>query len=707
MPVPKRRHQREPPSGELIPPEESPEPKRHQRETARSGSPVTQDQPTSGTTRLSAAITSNPSSISPPPPRAVRPNPFRRIYEEMSSRIGSTHELPDSDEESSPTAQGGHAPSGSNLQPRGGAATGTPHRATGVGATSSAPIANAIGYPPPPDRPPPLPPSGERSDVGGPTHLQQAPPYQSLFPVSSVRPSSVEGFSLWGGLSEAEIRRQVSLLEALERRRHRSLSPSPGPLSPSIISPLTSPPLSPRPLAPGSNRLGPPPLPPSSNSVNQSQSSLRLGSPPLPPAHQAREVGPQRSQLTGPGLPGYTIRPEILSASSFTRHSDRASSSEGLRPRRGAMSIHFDDSVTRDSEAQMLYATMRGSTSQASMDLIQDFRAPGATGTPFFQTGIGPIPPTSTSASVDPPRPISQSKRAHSEPKKRSITSNKGKQRQDNSTEARPRTRYLGNPRDVRSSHSAAAPSQQRSSAHDPTFRFSASRGYYEAIVPIAYVMNNPNTRPLSTTDPFFRCFPSDPDEVPFLRGTRLAAKPPTPEIHLDETVEQKEDHLNQVELIRRKQDWISRRDVSLPRSWYLQYSSRPRSIVPVEQILSGLSSGSGIPFDDFAEAEFQRHLAKMKQAYRKERRGLEIEREADSRIPGYIQIDGPAKNPLVSSRSRRTAQPEEAQPLEVGRESERVQGQSPGAGTSSARNVPEQTDEPSQGKKKESRRHK
>lgn len=257
---------------------------------------------------------------------------------------------------------------------------------------------------------------------------------------------------------------------------------------------------------------------------------------------------------------------------------------------------------------------------------------------------------------------------------------------------------------------STAAPSRSSSSAHDSTFRFLASKGYYEAVVPMAYVMNNPNTRPLSTTDPFFRCFPSDPDEIPFIRGTRLATRPPTPETHLDETPEQKKEHLKQVKETQRKQDRTSRKDVSLPLLWHLQYSNHPRTVVSSKHTLSGSPSGSSISQDDLAdEAEFQEHLAKIEKEYRKRMRALKIEGEAANSMLGYIPIDELAIDPLVSSRSRRTAQPEEAQPLEVGREPEHVQGPSSEPSSEpSSRNAPEEeTGESSQGRKKESRTRK
>ncbi|KAF3226065.1 hypothetical protein TWF106_001281 [Orbilia oligospora] len=730
MPVPKRRHQRESPSGEPIRPEDSPEPKRHQRETTSPGSLVTQDQP-------STAVTSDPPFTSPVPPQVVRSEHSRRTYQEMSSNGRITREAPPSGEGSPPPAQGigRHAPLGNNHQLRDGTPTEPRrNRIEDMETVSSASPDGSTGclspYPPPPARPPPPPPPAEPTNLRGHPLPREGSSSQSPLPGPPVTPSPVEDFALWGGLSEAEIRRQKSMLEALERRRRASLSPSPGPLSPSMISPLTSPPPSPPLVASRPNRLGPPPLPPGSSPINQPDHRSshpapmyspalstpppgipRLGAPPLPSSLQTREI------LAGPQQPRsrHTIRSETVSASSSTRHSERAGSLEGARPRRGAMSIHFDDSEIAEPEAQRLFAAMRGSPNQASIDLIRDLETARTTGTSLFQQGLRntPFDSTSDDSIGSLQRSIQQTttKSASSDHKKGFVTSCKGKQRQDcdrspASTEERSKIQHIRRLRELHDPHGMAH-SRSSPSAQDPTFRFSASKGYYEAVVPIAYAMNNPNTRPLSTTDPFFQCFPSDPDEIPFLRGTRLATRPPTPEIHLDETPQQKKEHLKQVKKAQRKEDWTLRKDVSLSRSWHLQYSARSRTVVSREHILSSLSGGSSIslgsPTD---EAEFQAHLAKIKKEYYKRTRALELEGEAADSMVGYIPISELAIDPSISSRSRRTAQPEEAQPLEVGREPEHVHEPSSEAGPSSSRNIPD-AGEPSQGKKKESRRRK
>ncbi|KAK6521876.1 hypothetical protein TWF506_002079 [Arthrobotrys conoides] len=710
MPVPKRRHQRESPSGELNRPEVSPEPKRRQRETTSLGFPVTQGQP-------STAVISDPSFTSPVASQVVRLDSSRHIYEDMSSKKKTSLEAPGNGEGSPPHAQDidGHAPLGGSHQlPDGTATQPRQNRIEGMDLTSSASPGGSIGdllpFPSPPVRSPPAPPLVEPANVGNDTLPLQGSSSESSLPTLLAAPSPVEDFALWGGLSDAEIRRQKSMLEAFERRRRVSLSPSPGPISPSLISPLTSPPLS-------------PPLPPGSSPITQAerrsirQSSMytpvmstpppgfsRLGPPPLPPSSESRELpsGPQQPRSR------HAIRPEIVSASSVTRHSDRVSSSEGPRPRRGAMSIHFDDSDITESEARRLFATMRGSPNQASVNLIRDLEVARTTGASFLQQGSGTTLLDSTS---DDNIGSLQRYMPQAAVKKFPVISSKGKQRQDpdrspDPTETRPKIRHIRRLREIHDPHAATTPGRLSHFAQDSTFRFSASKGYYEAVVPISYVMNNPNTRPLSTTDPFFRCFPSDPDEIHFFQGTRLGTRPPTPEIHLDETLEQKKEHLKQVKKVQRKQDWTSRKDIPLSRTWHLQYSTRSRAIPSREPTLASFPGGKIFVNDLADEAEFQAHLARIKKDYYKKARA-ELEADAGNSILGYIPISELAIDPLVSSRSRRTAQPEEAQPLEVGREPEHVQEPPSEARPSSSKNVPDDAGESSQGKKKESRRRK
>ncbi|KAK6535024.1 hypothetical protein TWF281_006322 [Arthrobotrys megalospora] len=743
MPAPKRRHQKEPPSGEPKQPGDSPEPKRRQRGSSNLETSVTQGQPI---TNQSSAVSSD-HPISPPP----APSSSQVVQQLVASLLQTSDTFPGvhQDMSSNRRAVREHSAGGGGppLRPRARYIYGRRIDDTPTSDPESfgaAPPASATAgpqYPPPPGRPPPPPPPPEPEL---PRSATSPNPDNSPKPVPTTlvtSPFMAGDAAIWGGLSEAEIRRQISMLEALERRRHGSHSPSPGPPSRSSISPLSSPPLSPLLAASRPNRLGPPPAPPPGfeqavlvpNSPTHQSALLSrvatppsrvrsgLGPPPAAPVSQSLETlpGTQPPRLRGPFSP--IIRPEIVTASSLTRQTDRITPSEGPRPRRGAMSIHFDDSNPEvEAEAIRLYTAMRENPNQGSVDLLRDLEIARATAATLTQQGVTPTSSRSVSENAigSLHRLISRSgiTRSSSAPKPASAT-DKGKQPQARNqysrTELRSRTRQL---REAEDAHNT--PSGSSASLQDPTFRFSTTKGYYEATVPMAYFMNNPNTRPLSTTDPFFHCFPSDPEELPFLRGTGYASRPGTPEIHLDETPEQKREYLRLKKKLHRKQDWALRKENPLPRSWYLQYSGHTRStLAPRGHTLPNFPS-SMMPTDEITDdPEFQEYLARIKKQYRGKRRASDrhgLDEEALDNPMMSIPFDSLAIDPIHPMHSRRTGRPEEAQPLEVVREPGPVPGPSSeagpssGAGPSSSSRAPEEeVGESSQGMKKESRRRK
>ncbi|KAK6506636.1 hypothetical protein TWF481_005092 [Arthrobotrys musiformis] len=722
MPVQKRRYQKDCPSEEPKRPEgDSPEPKRRQRQTASPGSLVTQGQSAAAAaaSEFSVAATSNlDPQLVQPPLGAVQPDLLGRIYE-MSSHIRTTGESSASDQMSqsnthnSPHSHhpGGHTTSASNHWLHDGITSEAPRdRSQGVGVDFPNSFAGTIQHPAPlpqgyPAYCPPQFQVEQRRDV-----RSSGIPQESLFKPLPPPPSAED--DIWDERSWEEFRIDPG-------RSHRGLHNAIPSLS-SEISP-SSPSINPPHTAQRPSRLGPPPVPPpgyrptnqvTSHSARQNPDFAivppdptvprhpRLGPPPVPPA--SHKGGANSSWQPPPSVgavPTVTsIRSETSKFPSLGRRSDRAGPSGDPRRRRGAMDINFHGSGSSNSGAQGLHPTMRENSIQASLDVARDLEAISylqqhdSTSTASGSLSVESMElfhllyPSSTAEHVS------------------GSATKKGKQRQNRDTapsygEMKSGTRQHHHPRGVHKSHPAAT-----SSSHDPTFRFSASKGYFEAIVPKAYFMNNPNTRPLSTTDPFFSSFPSDPDEITYLRGTRLATRSPTPEIHLDETPEQKQDHLRQVKRAKRKMDRRLRKNIPLSKSWHLRYSSRPRSIASREATLANLAY-----FDDlFDDPEFNANLEKIRGEYGLRRRAVDLELGLlEDDLGLRVPIDELAIDPSLSRRSKRTAQPEEAKPLEVGREPEQARGSLSRAGPSS-RNALEgdEAGKAPQGKK-ESRRRK
>ncbi|KAK6362337.1 hypothetical protein TWF730_006032 [Orbilia blumenaviensis] len=745
MPAPKRRHQRDPVSERQQLSGDPPEPKRHQGGIYPPGSSVTQGQSSTTVTPPPPAISSNPSllpSPSLPIPQTVQLGTPRQACEEGTLNMEPTPEPPNDDEESLYHTQESSTPSSRSPQPRDGTAT-EPDQATAQSTSHEDGLEEVLAsaaidgvYPPlpvqAPPPPPPIPPIGSY-DVGssaspGSGYPHQIPP--------SFAPPIAEDAALWGGLSEAEIRRQINMLEALERRRHESIPPVSEPLPPLVISSLPSPPTGPQTANLRQNRLGPPPLPPGSNPAQQASpfqpilsgphhpttfapppGFSRLGPPPLPPSPLP---GSQPPGLFGPVLPqphrplgGHGV---FNTAPPFPQHFDHNSLSEGARSRRGATSIHFDDSDPFGSGTRSTHTSMRGTLNQPPID---PFRSP-LSAPQGFDLGL----PTNTnndtigllqrlfpSSSLSP---SSRAKKAHSAP------SDKGKRPETReepyltSSEITSRIRQL---RRLQGVHDYQPTSiHPGSTTQDPTFRFSPAKAQYEAVVPMAYFMNNPNTRPLSTTDPFFRSFPSDPEEITSLRGTRLAKRPPTPEIRLDETPVGKKEYTKRKRESEKKQDWSERREVSLPRSWHLQYSSRSRTMIgPGGHIVSSSSTGRGISLEGaLDDGGLQEQLEIMRREYIRKRQAVSRVRPEgeDSNSATFAPFSELGASLLRSTQSRRTGRPEESQPLEVGREPENVSELSwhaspPLAGASSADAPTDEASEQSQRRRKESRTRK
>ncbi|KAF3914034.1 hypothetical protein AA313_de0200178 [Arthrobotrys entomopaga] len=117
----------------------------------------------------------------------------------------------------------------------------------------------------------------------------------------------------------------------------------------------------------------------------------------------------------------------------------------------------------------------------------------------------------------------------------------------------------------------------RNSAEYDSTWRYSSSKNCIEATVPMAYWMNNPNTQPLSTRDPYFKNFPSDPLEAILTRSGRAQMVQARSEIPEFKTKDDRKTLLVNRKKIHRKQDWTKRKNVTLERGWYRKYRNRTR----------------------------------------------------------------------------------------------------------------------------------
>ncbi|KAF3925833.1 hypothetical protein ABW20_dc0102894 [Dactylellina cionopaga] len=128
----------------------------------------------------------------------------------------------------------------------------------------------------------------------------------------------------------------------------------------------------------------------------------------------------------------------------------------------------------------------------------------------------------------------------------------------------------------------------------------------------MAYWRNNPNTQPLSTTDPCFKSFPADPKENPQLRGARIDnPRAKTPEIHLDETPEEHEGFENLRKRFAKRQDWKRRKNVALDRLWHSKYSGRAS-----QDPYRGLFVPGSYEDGESDEMEFEDYLATIRRDY-------------------------------------------------------------------------------------------
>ncbi|EPS35124.1 hypothetical protein H072_11469 [Dactylellina haptotyla CBS 200.50] len=451
---------------------------------------------------------------------------------------------------------------------------------------------------------------------------------------------SVGGLSIddsstaWGGISEAEMRRQISLLTAMEKRRNQSQSPD-SPRTPPIARPTsgpdpielfgTSPPSShsqqssqpfansPSPTAGRSAPFRSPPV--VSHPVVRSPSYLATDAPIInPPQYfrtsaQSRYI-PSRSShphhfhpaLPSPGRVSPPFSGDRHMPSNFVPRNINLDA-EIIRMRRmGIVNSQQLDQQVREQrlflEEQRRYASIRDHADaprgprHSSVDLIQSTRPEPGLG----NTDLGhptpphmPIPYMSDGMQSDIGVPNLESLERLS----RNLTPQLGdpfsEERMHSIGKGKKpvrRTSHLAGPvpptsrTTGRYADNSTSPFSSPRHVSDSTWRISASKECYEANVPIAYWMNNPNTQPVSTTDPFFKAFPSDPNYMPFSRSGRIGpSRPETPEIHLDETSEQEKDYTTKKKKSEKKQDWKQRRTLTLDRNWYTKFGRRSRDL--------------------------------------------------------------------------------------------------------------------------------
>ncbi|KAK6349426.1 hypothetical protein TWF696_005710 [Orbilia brochopaga] len=722
MPPSKRRHQKEPPSEQPSRTEAtSPSPKRHQRIQGTShrsaGNPHLPSQQR-GATPTSPRLSSSPlpEVAQADEPSTLTPTPDRETSSNMDPPRGQ--ESRNDDDEPN-----------SNRRSRRIADIGTRGRRPRVPVDDDSNTALGRGTAdiPPRNQDPPL--QQALSSGTPPGHMSPSTSFGGASTADTshaVERLSLEDPDLWGGISEAEMRRQISMLTAMERRigSHDSSS-TPSPQLSTSAQVRTNPPHGSADASPGTPDLGffsPPPaspqtfgsrrlyIPGSSNyrvpAQQSSHTSWRHPGVETPPGPQSSGGsgpvgtssssniigGPNQNSRSAPPVFGYTgpahshhqasfvnnptiaggignsttqgaINPNPLPPSGFSRGAHEPGQHPATNnPLMSAYPSPPPHHISAFEELRQ-YEARRSDQSQHSRPPGGSIFGPGFN-TSQGLSGSRNSSTTGVSPGHPPPLfPLLSFERSHSEPTVRAGTSprptpsqiNKGKFPVDHYPSMFGPIPPLPRPSTGRSSHSRGCTSSSHfpghSSRNDRTFRYSNSKGYYEANVPAAYFMNNPNTKPLSTTDPFFKNYPSDPNEMIVIgggpgAGAVVVARQPTPEIRLDEPEKESERRSKQAQ---KKQDWKKRKPEELDRFWHHKYRSRPD--VSSDYMDYGWDDYDDMDPDDLmaltgmrlssarsSKKEAQRQLKALGREARKEQ--VDLEEELFGSIWGPMQRD-------------------------------------------------------------------
>ncbi|KAK6542914.1 hypothetical protein TWF694_006852 [Orbilia ellipsospora] len=449
---------------------------------------------------------------------------------------------------------------------------------------------------------------------------------------AAVEGLSLEDVEVWGGLSEAEVRRQINLLNALEQRRNRSETPSlpQTPTSPRVGIPLlqrelfgTSPaslhPVSPSHLLAGFNspsgradNLGPsvkqcplvpprtpprfssyPPVLPSTPSVAEGTTSF---SRPTISPHPA--FSPHFAASTSRNLYSNSEDKPIRVASDpqfspiQTTKSREHLRDDPIQTRRIALSSESYPFLAYQEQLLFEKQKSRDAAFQAQESVTDNIQY-NASNFPQQGTDVGDLAYSLyddlpqglrgillarrnnlDSAQIRERELMQEAARLHLQ--RGNI--DKGKESANILYEAGAAPSLLDPVHQRLLSHPALI--DGNSAEYDSTWRYSASKKCIEATVPMAYWMNNPNTQPVSTSDPFFKNFPSDPMEANLTRSGRVQmvhVRLKTPEFHRVKTDDEKRAFLVKRKKIHRKQDWTRRPNVDLERGWYRKYRNRTR----------------------------------------------------------------------------------------------------------------------------------
>ncbi|KAF3937393.1 hypothetical protein ABW19_dt0206202 [Dactylella cylindrospora] len=413
----------------------------------------------------------------------------------------------------------------------------------------------------------------------GEIHLSPSLPPLESRPEDPNNAGSIEDAALWGGLSEAEIRRQISMLNALERSRNQTQEQMAAAAPQSIPTP---------PVAFGTSQDVPAVgvVPPhhrysafegfteqrEATSEHQphliDNPMLQGGAPRIirpPPGLVRRAHSSSAPQLPIPRVPRTAT--EMLAALRARNPGLTSESGTGFAPQLPPLGPTPTASdmlaALRASEQRFALESGIDSTSRSQDELPQDRQTSDDLAAYASGRQHALNDPLTTDPATRSNRHSGKGKAVDKDQLGREVPTVEAIRRKINT---------LGN----------NATLHKRSLNYDGTFRYSKAKGCCEAIIPPAYWMNNPNTQALSTTDPYFTKFPSDPRDIGAYRNrlTRdgpIRPQPKTPEFYPDGAIVTAngkttfEDYLKAVE---KGSNWKERRHFNLGAGFHIPYMS-------------------------------------------------------------------------------------------------------------------------------------